>query len=438
MKRLAGLIVMFVSGAAFAQDSGEPPPEPIYVEDGTTFEQDEGGGELDGELAYPEDDGSEPYDTYDDLPAEEEPETLEAPPPEAQANVSVETFERELAPHGQWVQTSTYGRVWRPNPVVVGVDFRPYATGGRWVYARHGWTWHSDFSWGWAPFHYGRWYADTSFGWVWVPDTTWGPAWVDWRYGAGYVGWAPLGPRGWRASADWCFVPQYRMRSHRVHRHFVHSRHVYAHTRPVHRQVGWGHRRWNAGPSAVVIRSHRNHGRPGYGRPGYRQHQRPGVQQHQRPGYRQHQGRGYQQPRHQQPRHQRPGYQQHRQAPQRRPVMIPPAGGGHRQQRAPRSTYNHQRPGSGYQQQRPAYQQQRQRPSYQQQRPSVQRHQRSAPSYQQRSAPRGRPTMIPASSGHRQPSYNRGGGRGGGDRGGYHRGGGQRGGGGGHRGGRGR
>ena len=31
-------------------------------------------------------------------------------------------------------------------------------------------------------------------GWCWVPGYTWGPAWVSWRYGDGYCGWAPLPP----------------------------------------------------------------------------------------------------------------------------------------------------------------------------------------------------------------------------------------------------
>ena len=31
-------------------------------------------------------------------------------------------------------------------------------------------------------------------GWVWVPGYTWAPAWVSWRYGDGYAGWAPLPP----------------------------------------------------------------------------------------------------------------------------------------------------------------------------------------------------------------------------------------------------
>src|SRR6185312_8904560 len=50
------------------------------------------------------------------------------------------------------------------------------------------------YSWGWAPFHYGRWFHNTRFGWCWAPDTVWGPAWVSWRYSDAYCGWAPLPP----------------------------------------------------------------------------------------------------------------------------------------------------------------------------------------------------------------------------------------------------
>jgi hypothetical protein len=36
--------------------------------------------------------------------------------------------------------------------------------------------------------------SDPYYGWVWVPDTVWGPAWVGWREGGNYIGWAPLPP----------------------------------------------------------------------------------------------------------------------------------------------------------------------------------------------------------------------------------------------------
>lgn len=58
----------------------------------------------------------------------------------------------------------------------------------------YGWTWVSDYPWGWAPFHYGRWDLDNSYGWFWVPGNEWGPSWVTWRSGNGYYGWTPMRP----------------------------------------------------------------------------------------------------------------------------------------------------------------------------------------------------------------------------------------------------
>jgi hypothetical protein len=104
-------------------------------------------------------------------------------------------FESSLAPYGQWVDDSSYGHVWVPSQSVVGTDFTPYASSGHWVLSEYGWTWVSDWDWGWAPFHYGRWVCGL-YGWSWVPGSVWGPAWVSWRSGGGYVGWAPLPPRG--------------------------------------------------------------------------------------------------------------------------------------------------------------------------------------------------------------------------------------------------
>src|SRR4029077_10313307 len=70
-----------------------------------------------------------------------------------------------------------------------------------WILTEYGWTWVSDWSWGWAPFHYGRWLAVAGRGCGWLRGASWGPAWVSWRAGGGYVGWAPLPPRGVRVPA---------------------------------------------------------------------------------------------------------------------------------------------------------------------------------------------------------------------------------------------
>ena len=121
-------------------------------------------------------------------------------------------FQTALAPYGGWDYDSSYGYVWSPSVSIVGAGFSPYGTGGNWALTEYGWTWVSDFNWGWAPFHYGRWITRAGR-WSWVPGSMWGPAWVSWRSGGGYVGWSPLPPRGVRlaggygARSPWRFAP---------------------------------------------------------------------------------------------------------------------------------------------------------------------------------------------------------------------------------------
>jgi hypothetical protein len=118
------------------------------------------------------------------------PATVYAPP-EKDANISY--FYQALSPAGTWHETS-FGWAWHPGVVSVEANWRPYCNGGHWTWTDHGWYWESSYPWGWATFHYGRWANDPSVGWVWIPDTTWGPAWVNWRHSDEYYGWAPLPP----------------------------------------------------------------------------------------------------------------------------------------------------------------------------------------------------------------------------------------------------
>lgn len=127
-------------------------------------------------------------------------------------DISMQSFYDELSPYGTWIQDPQYGYVWRPD--VEQREFRPYYTNGRWAMTEYGNTWVSNYDWGWAPFHYGRWVYNRYNQWVWIPDTTWGPAWVSWRSGGGYYGWAPMGP-GMNINVNinipnlwWVFVPQ--------------------------------------------------------------------------------------------------------------------------------------------------------------------------------------------------------------------------------------
>jgi hypothetical protein len=112
-------------------------------------------------------------------------------PPQGEVNETY--FYESLSPYGTWIAVDG-AWVWRPAVVMENPDWRPYCHDGHWVYTDWGWTWYSDYSWGWAPFHYGRWHHHPHHGWVWYPGTTWGPAWVSWRMGDSHCGWAPLPP----------------------------------------------------------------------------------------------------------------------------------------------------------------------------------------------------------------------------------------------------
>src|SRR5438105_777374 len=102
-------------------------------------------------------------------------------------------FYNPLAPYGAWMSLAPYGRCWHPVDVESG--WRPYEN-GHWEWTDVGWYWASDEPWAWACYHYGSWTYDPYYGWLWVPGVEWAPAWVTWREGGDYVGWAPCAPPG--------------------------------------------------------------------------------------------------------------------------------------------------------------------------------------------------------------------------------------------------
>ena len=175
--------------------------------------------------------------------------------------VSIQVFYNTLRPHGRWMRHSSYGEIWIPR---VGRNFHPYATNGYWVMTNYGNTWVSDFSWGWAPFHYGRWFYDDYYGWAWIPGYEWAPAWVTWRTGGGYYGWAPMGPRmGINIHINlpinyWVFLPNRYMYHRNMHRYypgrnFHHN--IYNKTTIINNTYVYNNNRYYSGPTANEYRS---------------------------------------------------------------------------------------------------------------------------------------------------------------------------------------
>jgi hypothetical protein len=136
---------------------------------------------------------------------------------EVSAGISIQSpadFYQPLAARGSWIQVGAYGRCWHP---AVTAEWRPYCN-GYWAWTDCGWYWVSDEPWAWACYHYGTWAFDPTDGWVWVPGVEWAPAWVNWRTGGDYIGWAPCGPGGVTVDAS-AYV-------------FVEGRHFNDHLRP--------------------------------------------------------------------------------------------------------------------------------------------------------------------------------------------------------------
>ncbi len=123
----------------------------------------------------------------------------------------------DLDDYGDWRDDPNYGHVWYPNQVQAG--WAPYREGHwDWV-SPWGWTWVDDFSWGYAPFHYGRWVTvGGRWGWVAGPvavRAVYAPALVVFVGGGGGFGgnvaWFPLGPRE-------VYVPSYHVSQAYVNR----------------------------------------------------------------------------------------------------------------------------------------------------------------------------------------------------------------------------
>jgi len=211
--RFVGLLALLGTGACYREYtpySAAPfEPGPVTISGPPGGEMDQGYGyEAPGQPGYPAGYPEGYAQGTENAAAADQPTPEPSADPQdpgyVMGTVTDSEIEQALAPHGSWVIVEDYGRVWRPDTTVVGVNFTPYESCGSWTYTDYGWTFACEWDWGWLPFHYGQWdWLDD--GWCWVPGYTWSPGWVDWRYGGGYVGWRPQRP-----SRD-------RVRDHRDH-----------------------------------------------------------------------------------------------------------------------------------------------------------------------------------------------------------------------------
>lgn len=127
-----------------------------------------------------------------------------APPTEARPlpamvrglpRVVADFAERVSRAHGKWVWTSTKQHAWRPD-LNDDPGWRPYSR-GRFTVAQGRPFWVADEEWGWAPYHFGLWDLDDDAGWIWLPGSTFAPAWVALAGCADSLAWWPFGPREW-------------------------------------------------------------------------------------------------------------------------------------------------------------------------------------------------------------------------------------------------
>ncbi len=194
--------------------------------------------------------------------------------------VSFQVFYNELSPFGDWIADPNHGYIWVP---YVDQNFHPYMSNGHWAMTNYGNTWVSYYDWGWAPFHYGRWFFNDMYGWSWVPGYEWGPAWVSWRNGGGYYGWAPLAPGyGFNVSLNilprnyWVFIPQRRFMARNFFRYRVpvyNVVNVYNNTTIINNTHVYNDRTYYTGPNRTDIQRATRRNVPVYqvsdtGRPG--------------------------------------------------------------------------------------------------------------------------------------------------------------------------
>ncbi len=181
--------------------------------------------------------------------------------------VSVDVFYDQLTPYGAWVDDPELGRVFTPEAAA----FVPY-TVGHWQYTDVGFVWIAPQPFEWATAHYGRWAYSKPFArWVWLPDTVWGPSWVEWRQSGEDFGWAPLAPEiairvGYTPPLEaWHYCGAGHILDVNVTRYYEPANRVviiHQAAQPMEHYAQIGGARVVVGPSPAVLHAHRVEARP--------------------------------------------------------------------------------------------------------------------------------------------------------------------------------
>ncbi|TMQ05899.1 MAG: hypothetical protein E6J90_47775, partial [Deltaproteobacteria bacterium] len=180
---------------------------------------------------------------------------------------SVDVFYDQLSPYGVWVDEPGVGRVF----VADQPDYVPY-TRGHWEYTNLGFVWVSTEPFAWATSHYGRWAYSSYYGrWYWLPDTEWGPAWVQWREVGDDFGWAPLPPEivvrtGWQPPVEvWHYCGAQHILDANLTRYYEPRERVieiHRSARPIEHYATVSNVKVVVGPAPTVLRAHRVEVRP--------------------------------------------------------------------------------------------------------------------------------------------------------------------------------
>ena len=106
---------------------------------------------------------------------------------------------QDLNYYGNFFMANGYGYVWQPYGFANSMlEWDPYSSGA-WMFSPGlGYTFASQYPWGWLPYHYGSWaFLGGGIGWAWIPGGGYSNDWYNSRFQATPV---VATPSGWTAA----------------------------------------------------------------------------------------------------------------------------------------------------------------------------------------------------------------------------------------------